>query len=74
MGIWMTWGLLGGYALYKILPKLPYLNRNYYIRRYQFTPLFIVAVTLTYHGYKLMAFQKRKGIRELAKDPTNLYS
>lgn len=74
MGLWMLTGVVGGYAIAKLLPKIPYLNKNYYIRKYKFTPFFVVFGTLTYHGYKLMAFQKRKGIRQLAKDPVNLWS
>lgn len=63
MLIWMIGGILSGYIAYKLLPKIPILNKNYYIRKYKYSPLFIFGITLSYHGYKLMSFQKRKGIR-----------
>jgi len=59
----MVFGSIGGYGLFKLLPKVPFLTNNYYIRKYKFTPFFVVFITLSYHGYKLMSFQKRKGIR-----------
>lgn len=65
-------GLLLGYAGYKLLPKIPYLKNNYYMHRFKYTTFMIVFFVMTYHGYKLMGFQKRKGIRELAKDEENL--
>lgn len=74
MALWMCAGAISGYTVFKTLPKLPYLRNNYYIRKYKYTPFFIFFFTLTYHGYKLMSFQKRKGIRELAKDTTNFHA
>ena len=74
MALWTCAGAISGYTVFKLLPKLPFLNTNYYVRKYKYTPFFIFFFTLTYHGYKLMSFQKRKGIRELAKDPSNLYT
>lgn len=59
----MFTGIAGGYVAVRLLPKIPILSKNYYIRKYKFTPFFVVFLTLTYHGYKLMEFTKRKGIR-----------
>lgn len=68
MTTWVGFGILLGYAGYKLLPKIPYLKNNYYIHRYKYTTFSIVFCVMAYHGYKLMNFQKRKGVRELAKD------
>lgn len=72
MGWWSAGGATAGYIVSKTMQKIPFLARNYYIRRYKYTPFMIFFITLTYHGYKLMGYNKRKGVRELVKDPANL--
>lgn len=72
MTFWMVGGALSGFAISKLLGTIPYLKDNYYIRKYKFTPFFILFMSASYHGYKLMNFTRRKGTREIAKDPANL--
>lgn len=69
---WNIYGGLVGLGLYLVIPKLPILKKNPYIRRYRYSPFIISFVVLSYHGYKLKELEKRKGIRELAKNPDNL--
>lgn len=72
MGFWMAAGGGLGYACSILISKTPYIKNNYYVKKYKYRPFWIFFLTLTYHGYKLMNFTKRKGVRELAKDPENL--
>lgn len=72
--IWAIGGITLGFAFYKFLPKIPLVKDNYYVRKYKGMSFMVPFLTLTYHGYKLSQFQKRKGVREIAKDPNNIIS
>lgn len=67
MLLWNVYGGLLGVCLYNIIPRIPIIKHNRYIKKYRFSPFFICFGVLSYHGYKLKEFEKRKGIRDLAK-------
>lgn len=64
---WMALGFIGGGLTMKFLPII--FKNNYYIQKRSVVSFVIIFGTLTYHGFKVMNFEKRKAIRSLAKYP-----
>ena len=67
MTFWMIVGLIGGGVTMKVLPMI--FKNNHYVQKRSIVSFFLISGTLTYHGYKLMEFQRRKAMRILAKNP-----
>jgi len=69
MFFWIGFGGLMGYLSYKFAPYVKFLrNRGSYktIRKFLvILPIFV----FSYHGIKFMVFYKRKGAREVSKNP-----
>lgn len=63
MAVWMAIGGTLGFGSSYLLRKIPYIKDNYYVKKYRYRMLWICLIPLTYHGYKLMNFTKRKRLR-----------
>ena len=61
MTFWMGLGFVSGGAVMFILPKI--FKNNHYVQKRSFVSFLIIFSTLSYHGYKVMGFEKRKAIR-----------
>ena len=61
MFFWVFSGVTLGFAAMKLQSSL--FKSNYFAQKYRKAPLYIFSLALGYHGYKLMSFEKRKGIR-----------
>ena len=69
---WAFVGSFTGFTLTKLIPligsKLP-ANKLQKYKRFGF---WIPIITFTYHGYKTSRRYKRKGMRQITKDPANV--
>ena len=61
MCFWMFSGLGLGYGTMKL--QSIFLKKNYFMQKYGKIPFYMLFFGFTYHGYKLMEFEKRKGVR-----------
>lgn len=64
--MWSAVGITGGYTIYKFHPHVKFLRRYPRFGKIMFG---MCSVMFTYHGYKLMNYYKKKGRRELGKNP-----
>jgi hypothetical protein len=74
MFFWIGFGGLMGYLSYKLAPHVRFLRER---SSFTFVRKFLTVVPIlvfSYHGVKFMVFYKRKGAREVAKDPSNVLS
>ena len=72
MFFWIGFGGVMGYLSFTLAPSVAFLRNRASFKKIRWTLTIVPLLVFPYHGIKFMIKYKRKGVREVAKDPSNL--
>lgn len=74
MFFWIGFGGVMSFLSYNFAPVVPFLRRLNSFKTIRISLTVIPLLVFPYHGIKFMIAYKRKGAREVGKDPNNVLS